>query len=450
MNLKRIGMIALAFAMVSVLALATAPSVANAQTRCPKTSSVNMANLESSVASIVITAYNPDGSENGSPFDDTISANGSKVYFPIPNIEAGFSGSLVVSSDRDVAAIANIVCSDLSAGGSYNAGTGGSTSVSLPLLFKDNSGFYTQFSVQNAGSSDATVNVAYSDGTSVGPTVIKPGAAAVYDQANENHTQAIFGAVVTSNGEPILAAALQEDPSIIFAYTGATGAGVTNPVFPLVNANNSGYITGIQIQNTGGQATDVTVTYTPSAAGTSCTETQTVAAGASNTFALAAFSGSPGPGITTNCANGVRFIGSAEVTANSTGQALFGLVNQLLPGVNGEAYGAFSKADATNTVVMPLIMDRNSNYFTGINVQNVGTGTTTVECSFTDTNYSISQSLGAGEALTDIQNNKIADGYIGAGTCTTTDSGGKIVATVNQLNQVAAGDQLLVYEGINR
>lgn len=449
MTLKRLGMIALIVALVSVLALTTGTTVAQAQ--CAKTSSVNMANLESSTASIVITAYNDDGTENGTPYDDTIPANGSKVYFPIPNIEAGFSGALVVSSDRDVAAIANIVCSDFSAGGSYNAGTGGSTSVSLPLLFKDNSGFNTQFSVQNAGSANAVVTVNYSDGTSAGPDTIPPGAAAVYDQRDESHPQAIFAAEVTSDGEPILAAALQESDDIIFAYTGPTGSGVTNPVFPLVNANNANYVTGIQVQNTGDQATEVTVDYTPSAAGTACSETQTVAAGASNTFALAAFSGNPGSDITTDCANGVRFVGSAEVTSNSTSQPLQGLVNQLNLSVpNGEAYGSFSSDDATNTVVMPLIMDRNSNYFTGINVMNVGDSTTTVDCTFTDTSYSISQSLASGEALTDIQQNKIADGYIGAGTCTTSDSSGKIVATVNQLNQVSAGDQLLVYEGINR
>lgn len=448
MSLKKVGMIALVFALVFVVAFAASPSVAQAQ--CAKTSSVNMANLESSVASIVITAYNPDGTEAGVPFDDTIPGDSGAVYFPIPNIPAGFSGSLVVSSDRDVAAIANIVCSDFSAGGSYNAGTGGSTSVKLPLLFKDNSGFDTQFSVQNAGASDANVTVNYSDGTSAPVATIPPGAAKVYDQRTETHPDAIFAAEVTSDGEPILAAALQESSDIIFAYTGAATAGVTDPVFPLVNANNANYITGVQVQNAGTSDTDVTLSYTPSAAGTACTETQTVPAGDSTTFALAVFSGNPA-GITTTCINGERFIGSAQVTANSTSQLLVGLVNQLLPGTNGEAYGSFSSDDATNTVVMPLIMDRNSGYFTGINVMNVGSSDATVDCSFTDTDYAISESLAPGEALTAIQQGQIADGYIGAGTCTTTgNSAGKIVATVNQLNGAAAGDQLLVYEGINR
>jgi len=74
----------------------------------------------------------------------------------------------------------------------------------------------------------------------------------------------------------------------MFAYTGFM-AGSPNPVMPLVNANNNGYVTGIQIQNIGTQPTDVTLSYTPSAAGSACTETQTIPAGQSKTFALAAF-----------------------------------------------------------------------------------------------------------------------------------------------------------------
>jgi len=150
----------------------------------------------------------------------------------------GFSGSFVISSDKKVAAISNIVSSTFSAGASYVGRSGGATTVLLPLLFKDNSGYYTWFSVQNAGTGDANVNVAYSDGVSASAT-IKPGAAKVFYQAAESHTQKIFAATITSN-QPVVAAAIQENPRIMFAYTGITG-GATNPVFPTINANNAGY-----------------------------------------------------------------------------------------------------------------------------------------------------------------------------------------------------------------
>src|SRR5690606_10869053 len=102
----------------------------------------------------------------------------------------------------------------------------------------------------------------------------------------------------------------------------------------------------------------------------------------------------------------------------SASQALVGIGNQLLLGVNGGAYGAFDPAAATNVVVLPLIMDRNSGYFTGFNIQNVGASAATVNCTFTNTGYTVSGTLGAGEALTDLQADKIAAGYVGGATCT--------------------------------
>ncbi len=68
------------------------------------------------------------------------------------------------------------------------AGTTGATTVNLPVLNKGNGGFTTTFSVQNTASDEATVNVSYSDGTSVNNVKIPPNAAAVFDQATENHT----------------------------------------------------------------------------------------------------------------------------------------------------------------------------------------------------------------------------------------------------------------------
>jgi hypothetical protein len=236
---------------------------------------------------------------------------------------------------------------------------------------------------------------------------------------------------------------MQESIDIIFAYAGFRG-GAVQPVFPLVNANNGGYITGLQIQNTGSQTTTVEVTYTPSLAGTSCKETQTIQAGASNTFALFAFDS----GANSDCVAKQRFVGSAQVTGNSAGQLLVGIGNQLLPGISGGAYSAFDPAQATATAVMPLIMDRNSGFYTGFSLQNVGSETTTVQCTFAQSNYSISTTLQPGESFADIQQNKIAPSYVGSAICAADISTAKIVAIANELGGQADADQLLVYEGI--
>jgi hypothetical protein len=331
--------------------------------------------------------------------------------------------------------------SDFKAGASYVGSAAGATTVSLPLLNKGNSGFTTWFSVQNAGTAPANVTINYSDGTTASVTNLAVGAAKVFYQKDETHSVTNFAGTITSN-QPVVAAVLQENSAIIFAYTGFTG-GSTNPVFPLVNSNNAGFVTGLQVQNAGSQATDVTMSYTPSTAGTACTETQNIAPGAAKTFALAAFAN----GANSNCAAGVKFVGSAQVTANSANQPLVGIGNQLGAG-NGGAYGAFDPAAATSKLVMPLMMDRNSGFFTGFNVQNVGSVAATVNCVFTNATYTKSQLLQPGEAMTDLQINKIADKYVGGATCTADNASAKILAIVNELSTTADPvDLFFVYEG---
>ncbi len=97
---------------------------------------------------------------------------------------------------------------------------------------------------------------------------------------------------------------------------------------------------------------------------------------------------------------------------------------------------------------MPLIMDRNGGYFTGFNVQNVGNSATNVTCTFTNSDVTVSGNVPAGGALTDVQNQKLGDGYVGSARCTGAD-GSQLVAVVNQLGSAAGADQFLVYEGVN-
>ena len=448
-TLQLIGQLTLVLALVLAGGFSLTAQPALAQTQFTGyTAGVQIANLTSTQAVVTLTAYNnSDGNQNGSPLSDSIPANSSKTYFPISNVSAGFSGSIVVGSDKNVAGIVNILSSDFKAGASYVGRSQGGTTVLLPLLNKNNSGFTTWYSIQNAGSANATVNVAYSDGTTAGPFTIKPSAARVVYQSQESHPGAVFAATVTSD-QPVVAAVIQESSKIMFAYTGFRDTDAsTTPVFPLVNANNANYITGIQIQNAGTQSTNVTLSYTPSTAGAACTETQSIAPGASATFALAAFNATaPSPG--SNCAKGAKFVGSARVTANSASQPLVGIGNQLLPGVNGEAYVSFGEADAGETVVMPLIMDRNSGYFTGFNVQNVGTTSVNVSCTFQNSSRTVQAAVAAGAALNDIQLNQLGDKYVGSATCTG-GAGAKLVAVVNELKS-GTDDNFLVYEGVKQ
>lgn len=153
-------------------------------------------------------------------------------------------------------------------------------------------------------------------------------------------------------------------------------------------------------------------------------------------------------GSNSTCEGGARFIGAATVTSNSTNQPLVGISNQL-GSANGEAYTSFRSEDATDTVILPLIMDRNGGFFTGFNIANVGDSSTSVSCAFTGSDYTVSGEIPAGGSLTDIQLKRIADGYVGSATCSG-KIGSKIIAVVNQLGSNGTHDQFFVYEGINR
>ncbi len=434
-----------ALLIVLVLVLGVLVGTAFAQFKFSYTSRIQIQNLSSTQANATVDYYNQDGTSAGS-FPISIPANDDFTVFPV-QAAAGFNGSVVVSSDQPVAAISNVLGDGGDSAASYEGASSGGTTVLLPLLMKNNSGFDTWFNVQNVGGNPATVEVSYSDGTSAGPVSIQPGASATFNQATETHTLPAFSATVTStNGEPIVAAVIEESSAIMFAYSGFN-AGSTNPTMPLVNANNSGIVTGIQIQNAGGTSTSVTVDYTAlSGGGTDCSETQSIGPGASKTFALGAFAN----GSNSNCVAGALFVGSATVTGNTNNQPLVTIVNQL--GSNfGEAYSGFDPDSASSTVVMPLIMDRNAGFFTGFNVVNAGSSTTNINCTFSGTGYTASLSnAGPGDALNDLQANNIAPSYVGSATCTA--SGGAdnlILGVVNQLGPSGSLDQLLVYNAIN-
>ncbi|MFN8488664.1 MAG: hypothetical protein U0350_13775 [Caldilineaceae bacterium] len=435
--------------VLSLLALTVQASMIHAQTMFQGyTAGVQIANVLSTPASVLLTAYKPDGT---SPWNlsDTISGNSSTSYFPVNN--NSFVGSLVATTGNgNIVSIANLIAPGGIAGDSFIGQNTGATTVRLPLLMQNNSGFFTWFSVQNAGGNTANVTATYSDGTSASGS-IAPNAAKNFFQSGESHNQKVFAAKITSNVN-VVAAVVQENARMMLAYTGFTGSGSTTPAFPLINTNNNGIVTGIQLQNNGSSATNVTISYQPSNGsnnGTACTETQTIQPSASNSFALVAFSTSGNPtGVVSNCVKGALFVGSARVTTNSSSQPLTGVVNQVKSSFNQAGdYSGFDPNAATFKVVFPLIMDRHGGYYTGISVQNVGTAAASVNCTFSNTNYSIGATLQPGQALVDLQANKIANDYVGSGWCQA--SGTRLIGIVNEASSSTTLDQLLVYEGIN-
>jgi hypothetical protein len=445
------------------LAPASSSDVAGGAAPSSYTSCFQLANLGTSLANITVEYYSQTSGLVASP-TDSIGGSGSKTYCPLSAVSSGFNGSVVVSSDQPLAAIGNVAGDPSFAGfmASYSGFSGGNPSASLPLLMKDNFGYSTWFNVQNVGSGSANVSVNYSDGTTASKSSLAAGRSWTFNQLSEGHATGWVGSgTVTATGSDIAVTVIEVGATVpqLFAYDGFAGSSTT-PVMPLVQANNFGYFTGIQLQNTGGSSTNVTVSYTPAGAGSACTETKSIPAHQSRTFALYAFSNTfgadPQPG-TNNCNKTNTFIGSARVTTNSASQGLVGIVNQVNNAAGkGAAYGSFGPAAATSKVVMPLIADRNFGYYTGFNIQNVGTSSTNVHCTFSgSTKTAQVNGLGAGQAFNLVQGTasgflNLGNGYVGSGTCVA--SGGtdnKIVGVVNYVSS-AGQDTLMVYEGTNQ
>ncbi len=415
------------------------------------TSGFQVQNLSATTAAITVTYYRQSDGLVQATVPDTIGGSSSKTYFPLTAVPDGFNGSVVVSSDQPVVAIANTLGNTTQYAASTESFSAGASTVQLPLIMRGNSGYYTWFNVQNVGTSDASVTVAYkrgSDGTDyTAPAVtVKPGAAFTFDQRDLTQLGSKFiGSAVVTSSQPIVATVMQvgETYQNMMGYNGFTG-GSTKVSMPLIMANNSGYYTGFQVQNVGGSTANITIQYGTNILGsfTPSTETASLAPNESKTFIQAG-------GMWTE-----QYVGSATITSN---QPVVAIVNQvkMTPPVLGTAYNGFNPDAATDKISAPLIMNANSGYYTGFQVMNVGTSSTTITISYgpnSGGSYAPAPetaTIGPNNSYNSIQAaNWGGNKYIGSATVTAS-GGGKVVMIVNQINPAIAGDQFMTYDGFN-
>lgn len=344
------------------------------------TSGVQVVNLDSGTATVGLTYFDQSGNIV-TTFNDTIAGNSSVTYFPI-HAPVGFNGSLVVSSDKPITAIANTVSTDFKYGAATNSFSAGSTSISLPLIMCNNSGFNTWFNVQNTGSSTANITINYTAGSNgvngSESTTIEPGASKTFDQAAGSGTKncstlgnpKFIGSATVTSDQPVVASVMELNTTTsptLLGYNSFSG-GSTTVVAPLIMANNSGFFTSLNIQNAGGSTTTVTVDYTPNQvangfepANSTCSN---LAPGASCNV------------LQTGGQWTQQYIGAATVTAS---EDLVVIVNSVrlsggATGPFGASYEGFDPATATSDATAALIMSNNSGYFTSVQVMNVGGG----------------------------------------------------------------------------
>jgi len=404
------------------------------------TSGIQIQNLGTLPANATIDYYNTDGSLAFSqaltspiPVNGSFTAFGSTMKVPTP-----FAGSAVVSADQPVSAIVNLLSSGPTTGEAYDGvNTPGAVS-NIPLFQQNNAGFNTTLHIQNTTGSPNTVTVTFQGTGAPAPLTFNlpsNGSIAV-DATNDQIVGKFVGSVVVSGTQGVAVEVNQTNNTILFANTGSVTGGTTLYA-PLLMTNNHGFSTGFQVQNTGSIATDLSLFLNGSS---TAAETVTVQPGQSHTWY-------PIPG--TVLGSGTTFIGSGTVTSNNA-QPLLGTVNELSTGGQGMAYNAFTAG--TQSVQMPLVMFNNSAYYTGEQIQNIGTTSATVDL-IVNGNVVDTQTIAAGASYTwfSFTNSALYGGAkvssaVAKGHSTTD----QLVGIVNEItNPQVAGDSSFAYEGFN-
>jgi hypothetical protein len=368
-----------------------------------------VANVGSGAATIIVTAYD-SASSNTYSFtnnNQTVPQNGSVTWLPdnfSPALPAGFSGSAVVSSDQEIRAIVNVTnrlvgslgTTGGEAAGQYRGVDQAADSIAFPLVkYQFPAGNparkNTTLFLQNAGDSAAAITVDFV-GTGCTPCShttpsIDPGKMVAVSASDAGAAAGFIGAA-TATSSVNIAGVFMETPVVENPVKQAQAANGFTPtdydgtiLVPVYKNAFGGRSTGLQVQNVGAVAVDLTVTWKGDSA-------IVVNGCPGETFTDNSNTGvAPGQSVTYLFETEANCLSSATVvaTAASGTPLIAGTINEaFLPSAppagtpqQSTIYSAFPQSAATNQVSLPVVKDQFGNKTTGITCQNVGNATAT-------------------------------------------------------------------------
>jgi len=405
------------------------------------TSGIQIQNLGTAPANATIQYYDVTGALKATQTVPPIAVNGSFTAFGSSmSAPTGFSGSAVVSADQPVSAIVNLLSAGPVTGEAYDGVNAPATSMNVPLFQQGNHGYNTTIHIQNSVGVANTVTITFNGSGAPGAFSVNlaPNASIAIDASNDNITVPTFiGSAVVSGTSPIAVEVNQTNNAILFSYTGsATGSPTVNA--PLLMTNNHGFSTGLQVQNID-SAKPTTLSLFVNGEATP-RSTVTVGPGQSQTWYPI-----PGTSLT-----GPTFIGSGKVVSSDPTVQLLGAVNELSTAGQGMTYNTFSSG--TQSVQMPLVMFNNHGYYTGEQIQNVGSAAATVDLSINGTVVD-TQVIQPGTSFTwfSFTNGAIyGNQTVSSAVAKAREPGSQIVGIVNEItNPQIGGDSSFSYEGFN-
>lgn len=445
-------------------------------------SGTQIQNVDTDAASITMTLYNKDNDvtcqaqESIDPGEaKTLSGNS------FDNC-AGFQGSAVVSSNGLVKAIVNVTnregnnvgISGGLAAGQYQGMD--SDQLSDKLFFPLAKGNFfdktTTFYIQNAGTGNvspvATFTMRNGDVHTIPMPAIEPNkmrVIAVQDATTfspADNAGRVGGLVVDAgDGSALLAGAVlehktAENPATILQATrGFTASDFDDQVYaPVIKNSRFGRFTGIQVQNVGTAAIDITVDYTGSGgacAGQTFQDAATnVAAGASHTFVQNAGN----TDLPANC--------TASATVKGTGD-IVAIVNESFidPSQSGgtqraTTFSAIPQNGATTKISVPLFKDQRFGKHTGLQIQNVSASTANITAEFkcsggaTFTATSAPQSVAAGAAVLFFRPSAQADKFTGGTPFSAANVNCGVTVTADQQVVAIANESVTAESGLSQ
>ena len=289
----------------------------------------------------------------------------------------------------------------------------------------------TSFQVQNLSSSTASVQIVFYDTSGDEVTAatlsdtIAGNASKLYTQGNNDDLpQGFNGSVVVSSDQPIAAIGVQEarnasDQVYQGTYGGFSAEKAADTFYiPTVMKAFYDYTTEISVQNAGTSNVDVTISYDGG-----YTDSKTgLKPGQVHRFDNASTPSMPD-----------NYIGSATITTSSGGKVVAVVNQNSVVDLQQQTYEGFSVADSGTPLYAPVLMRGFYSFDTSVQVQNIGSGTTSVTIHYSN-GASDTQSLagGAGYLFTQGNETDLPTDWIGSAYITSTSE--NIVAVVNQQN----------------
>jgi len=348
-------------------------------------SSINIQNMSQNPANVVLDFYDSNGNKILSfPVQPPIPGKGSRSLYVPSDISGLIAGqfSVVASSDVPIRIVVNSSSSSPYTAGAYQGIESSEVANSLyfPGLYNNYYGFFSEVVLQNAGSSDASVQIQFYNQKTGLPAgapysaTIKPGSSKTFNLSSlspvlpSGNQNGLFSAKVTST-TPIAGIANIWTSARFGEYASYNGftKGTDRIFVPALYKNYYGFVSSLTIQNIGSGSSNITVTYS-----NGVTDSFTLGPGLSKELYTPNYASLP--------SGNLSGVFSARIDA-TTGSEIVAIVN--VEDKNKGSLASYNGSSEIGTKIgCPVVLKSFYRWFSAETVQNVGNNPTNITVTY--------------------------------------------------------------------